>query len=62
MNICYFCGDIKTTFCNLCGQYFCEHCKKHYAKRIIAMVKTKFAKKGLKWFTRKEIDDGAHLK
>ena len=59
MNIikCYFCPSEDVKWCNLCQHYFCKDCKKRYDKRIISMIKERFAKKGKLWLTKNEYDE-----
>ncbi len=57
MTKCYFCPSEDTKYCSLCKNYFCENCKKRYDKRIIAMIKERFAKMGKEWLTREEYDN-----
>lgn len=53
---CYYCESTDTNYCSLCDNWFCDRCKIRYDKRIISMIKEKFAKKGLEWLTGKEYD------
>lgn len=54
---CYYCESTDTNYCSLCSNWFCSKCRKRYDKRIISMIKEKFAKKGLEWLTGKEYDE-----
>ncbi len=53
---CYYCDSTDTKFCSVCEQYFCDKCRKRYDKRIISMIKDKYAKLGQLWLTQEEIN------
>ena len=56
-NKCYYCDSTDTKFCTLCENWFCDKCRKRYDKRIISMIKSKFAKLGQEWLTKEEYDE-----
>lgn len=53
---CYFfneCHNENTTYCELCGEWFCDDCRVRYKDRMIAMIKKRIPN----WFSREEVDE-----
>ena len=54
---CYYCDSTDTKYCTLCRHTFCANCRKQYSKRIISMIKEKYAKLGQLWLTTEEYNE-----
>jgi len=57
-NKCYFCDSTDTTYCSVCGHYFCDNCRKNKSKRIVAMAKEWCKKMGWgEFLTPEEVEE-----